>query len=211
MVALRWLGRLEASRPAIGTFVYRELRCTHGTRLRDDHLRTRGRILLPSGSDCGDVHQRGRPDLRLQGNGRRHSRPDGHHNRPTDYAVASPNHKYKTFTIADLITGVTDNCDSSVGIGSAVITMATSDEANNSGGDGNTTNDIVIAGDCKSVQLRSERSGSGNGRVYLIIVTVRDGSGNVSTATAKVTVPKSQNGSPAIDDGPHYTVLSGCP
>ena len=87
----------------------------------------------------------------------------------------------------------------------------TSDEANNSGGDGNTTNDIVIAPDCKSVQLRSERSGNGNGRVYTITFKVTDASGNVATATAKVTVPHSQNGSAAVDDGPNYTVLSGCP
>jgi len=89
--------------------------------------------------------------------------------------------------------------------------MVTSDEPNNSTGDGNTTNDIVIAADCKSVQLRAERSGNGNGRVYTITLKVSDGSGNVATATAKVTVPKSQNGAPAIDDGPNYTVLSGCP
>src|SRR5262249_15820486 len=122
-----------------------------------------------------------------------------------------PNHKYATIKVSDLVTSVTDNCDHTVGTGSVTISMVTSDEANNSGGDGNTTNDIVIAADCKSVQLRSERSGSGNGRVYLIIVKVTDGSGNVSTATAKVTVPKSQNGAPAIDDGPHYTVLGACP
>ena len=33
----------------------------------------------------------------------------------------------------------------------------------------------------------------------------------INPATAKVTVPKSQNGSTAVDDGPHYTVLGGCP
>jgi hypothetical protein len=38
-----------------------------------------------------------------------------------------------------------------------------------------------------------------------------DASGNVTTATPKVTVPKSQNGNPAVDDGPHYVVSSGCP
>jgi fibronectin-binding autotransporter adhesin len=122
-----------------------------------------------------------------------------------------PNHKYKTFNVTDLVASVTDNCDSSIGVGSVTISMVTSDEANNSGGDGNTTNDIVIAANCKSVQLRSERSGNGNGRVYTITLKVTDGSGNVSTTTAKVTVPKSQNGSPAIDDGPHYTVVSACP
>jgi hypothetical protein len=91
------------------------------------------------------------------------------------------------------------------------IAKVTSDEANDSSGDGNTTNDILIAPDCKSVQLRSERMGNGNGRVYTITFKVTDASGNVSTATAKVTVPHSQNGSAAVDDGPHYTVLSGCP
>jgi hypothetical protein len=122
-----------------------------------------------------------------------------------------PNHKYATVKVTDLVASASDNCDPSVGIGSVRIAMVTSDEANNSGGDGNTTNDIVIAADCKSVQLRSERSGNGNGRVYTITFKVTDASGNVSTATAKVTVPHSQNGSAAVDDGPHYTVLSGCP
>ena len=91
------------------------------------------------------------------------------------------------------------------------ITSVTSDEPDNGGGDGNTINDIVIAADCKSVQLRSERMGSGNGRVYTITFKVTDASGNVSTATAKVTVPHSQNGSAAVDDGPDHTVLSSCP
>jgi hypothetical protein len=122
-----------------------------------------------------------------------------------------PNHKYATVKITDLVASASDNCDASVGIGSVRITSVTSDEPDNSGGDGNTTNDIVIATDCKSAQLRSERMGSGNGRVYTIKFKVTDASGNVSTATAKVTVPKSQNGSAAVDDGPHYTVLGGCP
>jgi hypothetical protein len=122
-----------------------------------------------------------------------------------------PNHTYATVLITDLVASASDNCDPSVSIGSVRIAMVTSDEANNSGGDGNTTNDIVIAADCKSVQLRSERSGDGNGRVYTITFKVTDASGNVGTATARVTVPKSQNGASAIDDGPHYTVLSGCP
>ena len=51
--------------------------------------------------------------------------------------------------------------------------------------------------------------GNGNGRVYAITFKVTDASGNVGTATAKVTVPHSQNGSAAVDDGPHYTALSG--
>ena len=122
-----------------------------------------------------------------------------------------PNHKYATFTVADLVSGVTDNCDSSIGSSSVRITEVTSDEPNNSGGDGNTTNDIVIGADCKSVQLRSERMGGSNGRVYTITLQVTDAANNTSTTTVKVTVPKSQNGAAAIDDGPHYTVVGACP
>jgi hypothetical protein len=122
-----------------------------------------------------------------------------------------PNHKYATINASDLVASVVDNCDESVGVGSVLIASVTSDEPDNSSGDGNTTNDIVIATDCKSVQLRSERMSNGNGRVYTITFTVTDASGNVGTATALVTVPHSQNGSPAVDDGPNHTVLGGCP
>ena len=124
----------------------------------------------------------------------------------------APNHQYETFNVSDLVTGVSDNCDASVGVGSVVIAGVSSDEAENAsdGGDGNTLNDIVIANDCKSVQLRSERLGAGNGRVYTITLRVTDASNNVSTVTVKVTVPHSQNGAAALDDGPGYTV-NGCP
>jgi hypothetical protein len=122
-----------------------------------------------------------------------------------------PNHKYETFKVTDLVASAVDNCDAGVGVGGVRITKVTSDEPNNSGGDGNTTNEIVIAADCKSVKLRSERMGGGNGRVYTVTFKVTDASGNVGTATAKVTVPHSQNGSAAVDSGPAYTVLSGCP
>ena len=121
-----------------------------------------------------------------------------------------PNHKYRTINVADLVTSVTDNCDD-VAIGDLVITSVSSDEPDNAGSDGNTINDIVIAGDCKSVQLRAERMGGGNGRVYTITFSVTDASGNVGTATAIVTVPHSRNGKAAVDDGPDHTVLSGCP
>jgi hypothetical protein len=68
-------------------------------------------------------------------------------------------------------------------------------------------NDIVIAPDCKSVQLRAEREGSGDGRVYKITLKVKDSSGNITTAVRQVIVPKS--GSSATDSGVHYTV-NGC-
>lgn len=126
-------------------------------------------------------------------------------------ALWPPNHKYTTVKITDLVASASDLCDPTVNIGSVRIAQVTSDEPDNSGGDGNTTHDIVIAADCKTVQLRSERMGGSNGRVYTITFKVTDASGNTSTATARVVVDHSQNGSGAVDDGPHYTVLSGCP
>jgi len=121
-----------------------------------------------------------------------------------------PNHKYTTFNVNNLVASVVDNCDVTLGVSSVKVASVSSDEPDNSGGDGNTINDIVIAGDCKSVQLRAERIGSGNGRVYTITLTVTDSSGNVGTATIKVNVPHAQSGSAAVDDGPNHTV-SGCP
>jgi hypothetical protein len=53
--------------------------------------------------------------------------------------------------------------------------------------------------------------GGSNGRVYTITFKVTDASGNSSTATARVIVDHSQNGSAAVDEGPHYTVTSLCP
>jgi uncharacterized repeat protein (TIGR01451 family) len=115
-----------------------------------------------------------------------------------------PNHKYQTFSVTNFVTGASDNCGG-VGIGDVVITKVTSDEIENGNGDGNTLNDIVIAADCKSVQLRSEREGGGDGRVYTIFFSVADSHGNVGTATAKVVVQHNP-GETAIDSGVHYTV-----
>jgi hypothetical protein len=122
-----------------------------------------------------------------------------------------PNHKYETFNLTDFVVSASDGCDTSININNVVISKVTSDETENGNGDGNTLNDIVIAANCKSVQLRSERDGGGDGRVYTITFRVKDATGNVATATAKVTVPKSQGSGAAIDSGVHYTVNGTCP
>jgi uncharacterized repeat protein (TIGR01451 family) len=124
-----------------------------------------------------------------------------------------PDHKYQPFSIGDLVASATDNCSGDL-INSVVIASVSSDEPEEApgGGDGNTLNDIVIATDCKSVQLRAERQGGGNGRVYTIVLKVRDAVGNVSTASRTVTVPANQGGGAAIlGPGPGYTVTSSCP
>jgi hypothetical protein len=120
-----------------------------------------------------------------------------------------PNHSYHTFTAADFISSVSDNCDT-LSVSDVDIIMATSDEPENAPGSGNTLNDIVIASNCKSIQLRAERVASGNGRVYTITFRLRDHSGNTTTGTAKVYSPRNQGETP-VDDGPHYTVTGNCP
>jgi hypothetical protein len=126
------------------------------------------------------------------------------------HSMWPPNHKYHTFTVTNFVASASDNCDANLGVGSVVIEKVTSDETENGNGDGNTSNDIVIAADCKSVQLRSERDGAGDGRVYTITFKVTDASGNVTRATATVVVPHNP-GQTVVDSGPHYTVNGTCP
>lgn len=123
-----------------------------------------------------------------------------------------PNHQYETVTVNDFVLSASDSCDPSVNRSKVYITKITSDEAENGPGSGNTLTDIVIAANCKSAQLRAEREGGGDGRVYTIFFKVTNAAGISGTATAKVTVPKSQNNNNnAVDSGPHYTVISSCP
>jgi len=124
-----------------------------------------------------------------------------------------PNHSYHTITMSDLVSSATDNCSGNL-INSVVIASVSSDEAEDAPGssDGNTTNDIVIAANCKSVQLRAERDDNLNGRVYTIVLRVTDSAGNVGTASRTVIVPLNQSGGGAIlGPGPGYTVLGTCP
>jgi immunoglobulin I-set domain protein len=132
----------------------------------------------------------------------------------TSATMWPPNHQYQTFNITDFVASASSSCDASVDINDVVIQKVTSDEPEDSatGGDGTTLNDIVIAANCKSVQLRRERDGGLNGRVYTITFKVTDSFGNSTTATVKVNVPVT-NGGTAVDNGAAagYTVNSLCP
>lgn len=131
----------------------------------------------------------------------------------TMHKLWPPNHQYNTFNISDFVSSASSTCDPMVDVNDVKILNVSSDEPeNSSGADGNTLNDIVIAPDCKSVQLRAERDGNLNGRVYTITFKVTDQYGNSTTATATVTAPKNHNDT-AVDDGPAagYTVISLCP
>ena len=90
-----------------------------------------------------------------------------------------PNHKMVPVTVT---VDSMDNCDSTC----QIISVA-SNEPVNGLGDGDTAPDLVITGDL-AVELRAERSGKGNERIYTITVECADSSGNSATDTATVTV-----------------------
>ncbi|MBN1446285.1 MAG: T9SS type A sorting domain-containing protein [Bacteroidetes bacterium] len=132
----------------------------------------------------------------------------------TDLSMWPPNHGYTIFTVANMVASVTDNCNTALDVSDVKIMAAASDEYENAigDGDGNTVDDIVIANDCISVMLRSERAGALNGRVYTITLAVDDGNGNVTTEYFQVQVTHDMAGYPAIDDGlaNGYAVTSAC-
>lgn len=122
-----------------------------------------------------------------------------------DLAVASkvslwpPNHKL----IGVSIEGVMDK-DSVYNAVTLQITGVSQDEPVKGLGDGDSSPDAVIqVGDpADSVLIRSERSGGGNGRVYVVNFTASDGFESCA-GHVNVSVPHSRK-STAIDDGQVY-------
>lgn len=104
---------------------------------------------------------------------------------PSTATLWPPNHQMVPITLTALIRDL-------VGVVSATIISATSSEADDGLGDGDTANDIQITGDL-TLSLRAERSGDGNGRTYTITVEAADAAGNKSRKTTTVSVPKGQN------------------
>jgi hypothetical protein len=93
-----------------------------------------------------------------------------------------PNHKMVAVT---LNVSVFDNCDN---VTFCKIISVSSNEPVNGPGDGNTEPDWEITGDL-TVNLRAERSGKEDSRVYTITVMCEDTNGNSSTESVNVTVP----------------------
>jgi hypothetical protein len=87
-----------------------------------------------------------------------------------------PNHKLVDVTVS---YGATDNCSAA----SCVLTVSSND--------GGSSADWTVV-DNHHVQLRSERSGGGGGRIYTITVTCTDTHGNKSVRTGTVLVPHNQ-------------------
>jgi len=115
-----------------------------------------------------------------------------------------PNHKYVDFGLGDCNVTVTDSCSGDIDLASVgSISYIYSDEPEDAegNGDGKTLDDIVIDGPA-SFALRAERAGGENGRVYGVGFAVSDGAGNVSEGVCLIGVPHSDDGTPAVDDGP---------
>jgi hypothetical protein len=128
----------------------------------------------------------------------------------TDPHILWPaNHKYETLRVDQLVASVTDNC-SELSIDHIHISKVTSDESDNTTGDGNTINDITLSENCRSVHLRKERQGSGNGRVYTIFLTVSDEAGNGTTVPVNVYVPHDKKNDTVVNDGVQLEITGDC-
>jgi hypothetical protein len=130
-----------------------------------------------------------------------------------DIQLWPPDHSYRTLTMSQMVQSVSDGCHSALSLNDVKIEKVTSDEPDNVKGnsDGETINDILIAADCKSVQLRSERDEKKNGRVYVITLRVKDAAGNATRKDFKVSVPLNQSGAAAAQDAAAQTKTGSCP
>jgi uncharacterized repeat protein (TIGR01451 family) len=109
-----------------------------------------------------------------------------------------PNHKLRLVSVS----GATDPDGNPL---TTTVTGVTQDEPLNELGDGNTSPDAFPGPSSNQAWIRAERSGLGDGRVYVLHVSVSDGLGGKCTGTAAVSVPHDQSGRPAVDSGQAYT------
>lgn len=114
-------------------------------------------------------------------------------------ALWPPNHKMVDITVT--VDELSDVCDPD-----PVVTLVsiTSDEAPNDNGDGNTEPDIMGAmtgTDDREFQLRAERDGRQDGRVYTIVYEASDICGNTTERSVTVTVGHDQGGMAKASDG----------
>lgn len=124
-----------------------------------------------------------------------------------------PNHKYVKLKLSDCAANAQDACSGTLPVDQyGRITHVTSDEVEDGqgNGDGHTCEDIVLTSS-SSLQLRSERNGIGDGRVYTVHYIVTDLAGNASPGSCTVRVPHNMSGRSAKDSGPAFCAGEGCP
>jgi len=105
-----------------------------------------------------------------------------------------PNHKMQEIAV----TGVVDTKDPTV---SLLVTGVTQDEPTNGLGDGDMSPDAAIDGG--TARVRAERSGLGDGRVYMIEFVASDALGQACWGAVSVGVPHDKKQTP-VDSGQNY-------
>jgi hypothetical protein len=113
--------------------------------------------------------------------------------------VWPPNGKFALVNL-DSVAGVTDPDGDSVVLS---ITGITQDEPVSGPGFGSTSPDAAGVGSAIA-QVRSERVGNGNGRVYAIQYLATDSKGATCGGVFNIGVPHAQDGAAAVDDGQKY-------
>jgi hypothetical protein len=118
-------------------------------------------------------------------------------------ALWPPNHKMHRID-AEACALAQDICDSDVEVH---FTYATSDESVDDNGDGNTDPDVIFG--CDAIEVRAERQGGSNGRVYTFGWRAIDDAGNETTGECYAVIAHDQSGDDAIDDGEAYRLDDG--
>ncbi|WP_160723161.1 endo-1,4-beta-xylanase [Bacillus sp. USDA818B3_A] len=101
--------------------------------------------------------------------------------------ILTPNHKMVP------VTATITSSDAASGMDSVALTSITSNEKLQSDDIQKANFNKPITGSTTSFDLRADRLGSGNGRVYTITFTATDKVGNKTTKTVTVTVPHDQS------------------
>lgn len=116
-----------------------------------------------------------------------------------------PNHKFHAIAVHDCVRAY-DACDGEL-VGEFV--WASSDEPQDDIGDGHHEPDILFD-DCGHVQVRAERQGPKDGRVYKLGVRFTDASGHSTEGECSVVVDHDQRGvSASASDEAYRIVLDG--
>jgi hypothetical protein len=124
-------------------------------------------------------------------------------------SVWPPNHKYRTITPQMMVVSATDACGVPLDLSLALVLEIRSDEPDDATGDGKTVNDILVT--CPNrVDLRAERAGGGNGRVYTIVYRFFTENGVSADGVGTVIVPHDASGKTGVDDGTSYVVTPTC-
>ena len=106
-----------------------------------------------------------------------------------------PNHKFVPIAIGGVTTA-------DRGTSAITVTSVFQDEPTNGLGDGDTAIDAMIVNG--AAQVRAERDGGGDGRVYTLHVAVSDDAGNTTTVACHVGVPHDESGAAPVDSGAAY-------